>query len=60
MSSAYAQQSRGVLQTGVSADVHGLWGGEFNKTRTGLSGVGLGCSTGQNVHDPQQDSLTEK
>lgn len=40
--------------------MHGLWGGEFNKSSTGLSGVGLGCSTGQNVHDPQQDSLTEK
>lgn len=60
MSGAYAQQSRSVIQTWVSADVHGLWAGEFNKSSTGLSGVGLGCSAGQNVHDPQQGSLTEK
>lgn len=60
MSGAYAQQSRSVIQTWVSADVHGLWAGEFNKSSTGLSGVGLGCSAGQDVHDPQQGSLTEK
>lgn len=40
--------------------MHGFWGGEFNKDSTGLLGVGLGCSTGHNLHDPQQDSLTAK
>lgn len=58
-SGASAQQTRGVLQTRVSADVQSFWGGEFNKSGTGFSGVGFGCSAGQDVHDPQQGVLTE-
>lgn len=40
--------------------MHGFWGWEFNKSSTSVLGVGLGCSSGQNVHDPHQDSLTKK
>lgn len=56
--SSHGQQCGGALQTRVSADMHGLWGGELHVGGAGLLVGGVGCSSGQNVHGPQQNCLT--